>query len=222
MERIFPKQLESLAQIAEVRRILAALNPPTPSQTNPCLVVTSSARGEGKTTLTALLATAAALQGRRQVLAVDLNWHQPALHSCFGLERTFDSTGFVRTLSLGDHLRRTPFEHLTFLPAPPPEQTPDNGSIDALDLGLAIIEQARTRFDLVFIDTTSIYPANRYMVDPVVLAQASTGVILAVLTSVTPRQLVKKTVTSLQTRGVPLLGTVANQWRNPLARDGMP
>jgi Mrp family chromosome partitioning ATPase len=59
------------------------------------IMLTSAVQGEGKSTTAALLASAIALHRARRVLAVDLDFRWPNLHSHFGVE---PSTRFTEYL----------------------------------------------------------------------------------------------------------------------------
>jgi protein-tyrosine kinase len=216
MERLTQRQVLQLSRLAEVKRAFNIIHVGAKNLESPCIMVTSARRGEGKTTATALLAAAAARPTGRRVLAIDLNWHQPALHGCFGMERSFDVGQFRENSSLEEQIRETTVPGLDLLPAPPPIDRTDSSSIDALDLGLTILEQARNRYDWVFVDSDAIVPPNRRMIDPVVISQATSGVVVVVLSGVTAKEDVKRTVASLETSGANLVGTFVNQWRNPL------
>jgi protein-tyrosine kinase len=217
MDRLTRYQVSVLSRIAEIGRIWSAVAVHLATFEAPVIVVTSAGRGEGKTTMTALLSAVAAQQTRKRVLSVDLNWHQPSLHSCFGLERSFDLSAFRSDLDLAAQIRPSALDNLSVVPSPPPEQTVLLPGGDPLDLGLTILEQARARYDLVLIDSSSIFPTNRFMIDPVVLAAAAAGVVLVVQTSVTPREKVKKALSAVEAAGGTVMGTIVNQWRNPLA-----
>jgi len=216
MERLTQRQVPQLARLAEVKRVFNILTLVSRNLGTPCIMVTSTRRGEGKTTATALLAAAAALQTHKRVLAVDLNWHQPALHSCFTLERSFDIERFRQNPTIKELVRPTSVPGLDILPAPPPMEESHALALDALDLGLTVLEQARAEYDWVFVDSNAIVPPNRRMIDPVVISQATSGVVLVVLAGVTPRQEIKRTLTSLETSGANVVGAFMNQWRNPL------
>ncbi len=216
MERLTQRQVLQLSQLAEVKRVFNIVRLGSGSVQAPCIMVTSARRGEGKTTTTALLAAGAAQPPGRRVVAVDLNWHQPALHSCFGLERSFGLEKFRESRSIDELVRRTSVPGLDLLTAPPPMDETLSASLDALDLGLTILEQARSRYEWVFVDSNAIIPPNRRMIDPVVISQATSGVVVVVLAGVTSKQDVKRTLASLETSGANVVGALVNQWRNPL------
>lgn len=216
MERLTQRQVLQLSQLAEVKRVFNIVQLGSKNLQAPCIMITSARRGEGKTTTTALLAAGAAQPPGRRVVAIDLNWHQPALHSCFGLERSFAIDEFRDSQSIDELVRPTSLPGLDLLTAPPPMDETVSASLDALDLGLMILEQARSRYEWVFVDSNAIIPPNRRMIDPVVISQATSGVIVVVLAGVTSKQDVKRTLSSLETSGANVVGTFVNQWRNPL------
>jgi protein-tyrosine kinase len=217
MDRLTFFQVSVLSRIAEIGRIWGPIAAHIASFQTPAVLVTSACRGEGKTTMTALLSAAAARQSKGRILSVDLNWHQPALHVCFGLERSFDLGEFRIDRDIARQARPSGLENLQVLPAPPADTTALLAGGDPLDLGLMIVEQARAGYDLVLIDSSSIFPTNRFMIDPVVVGGAAAGVVMVVQAAVTPRESVKKALAAVEATGGTVVGTVVNQWRNPLA-----
>ena len=219
MDRLRPNQVEMLSSIAEMKRIFASISRSVAGMDSICIVMTSASRGEGKTTLTALLAATAAQQTDREVLALDLNWHQPALHNCFALQPTLDLDQFRVETGIESQVQATSIEGLKLLSAPPPTTSERWLRSDVLDLGLTVMESARSSYGIVLVDTASVYPTNRNMIDPVVLAGAASASLLVVLASVTPKERVKRTLMNLETAGANVLGTVVNQWQNALASE---
>ncbi len=216
MTLLASKETESFAEIAEFKRIYTTLST-TFLKTKPkCLVVTSALRGEGKTTIVAGLGSTATLQGGNRVLAVDLNWHRPALHTCFGLNPTFDAAAFREKKRLTDHVQPSGIENLDILTATQPDKKSNRTGAEDTALGTEILKFARDNYDIVVVDAASIFPTNRNMIDPVSISVAADGVAIAVLTKVTPRQQVKRSQKLLETAGAKLQGIIANHWENPL------
>lgn len=210
---------KTLSEVAEANRILTALEAAAASYnlsargiTSPCYMITSAETGEGKTVAAAGLAIAAARRGGRKVLAVDLNWYRPGLHRCFGLERDWSlSAGKAGVKSL---VRPSGFDGLDVLTAPADEglgRSPTaEGSSRAADMLLAV----RDGYDIVFVDTASVFPPNRNMLDPVFIGRACDAALLVVLANVTARQQVKRGRMLLESAGVPVFGVVLNNWKN--------
>lgn len=220
MERLTPSRVDLLTDLGEIERILEGVRHALSNLEHPRVVVTSSRRGEGKTTLTALLASVTAKTVTGPILAADLNWHQPALHACFGQERNLPLEVVRSSRNLAGAVRPTALQNLFVIPAPAPEEVEH---LDGFALRAAagrVLEWAAGEFQWVWVDSGSIFPLNRKMVDPVTLGAAASGVVLVVLGGVTPRQAVRRAVSNLEGAGAEILGLVMNQWRNPLEADG--
>jgi len=81
------------------------------------------------------------------------------------------------------------------------------------ELSHRLLDQAADRYHLVVVDAASVFPTNRMMMDPVMLATLVDGVVLVVANTVTPRHWVKKAQKTLEGAGARLLGVIANQRR---------
>ena len=86
-----------------------------------------------------------------------------------------------------------------------------NGQL--LPITSRLIDQAMSLYDLVVLDGASVFPTNRMMMDPVTLSGIATGVILVVLSGVTPRQTVKKAQKTMEAAGANVLGSITNHWK---------
>lgn len=86
-----------------------------------------------------------------------------------------------------------------------------NGQL--LPITSRLIDQAMSLYDLVVLDGASVFPTNRMMMDPVTLSGIATGVILVVLSGVTPRQTVKKAQKTMEAAGANVLGIITNHWK---------
>ena len=203
-------------EIVEMKRIFSAVEPFLVKSTSACLAVTSAVQGEGKTSVTAGLSAIAAQQLKKKVLTIDLNWRAPKLHKYFGLDQIpFEK--FSSGAIIGDLIQNSGLDSLDILSAmqSTASEAIKNGDENAIFSEL--IKQARNSYDIIFIDTSAIFPANRHMMDPVAISKIADGVVMVVLANVTPRQQVKRARTILDTAGVNVLGTVVNQWKNPIA-----
>ena len=215
MNSSLAKEIELLAELAEMKRIYAVIENSLPKSDPSCLVVTSGLPGEGKTTMVAVLATIAARQSNKRVLAVDLNWYTPALHSWFGLDPTPAVDIDERKKSIVDLAQSSGSNNLGILTARQSTQNKSEPHVDAHARGTEIMRQAREYYDFVVVDTSSIFPTNRRMMDPVTISKAADGVALVVLANITPRPPVKRAHLALETVGANVLGVIVNQWKNP-------
>ncbi len=205
-------QIDSLCRVAEVRRILMSMKAALPAETRNCVAVTSTYPEEGKTLLSALLSSAISDCSDKKVLAVDLNWKNPGLHKSFNLERDFDLNAFLDGNDPQAHVKATRFSRVDVLTAPSRAQLAGQRNLSFL--ALSIVEKIRDLYDFVLLDTASVFPPNRNMVDPVVVSTACDGVIMTVLAAVTPKNLIRRAVVNMEVSGARVLGIVMNQWRN--------
>ena len=207
--------LHTLNRIAEMRRSLSAIRTATDDQDHLTLMVTSGAKGEGKTTVASGIALAAAANRRHRVLLVDYNWYAPAIHTHFETELLDSPQTFYGADSLDNLIVSTP-RGVDVLPAAKLDSAFQGAIIGSEGYDHHLIEEARHRYDTIVVDTSSAFPENQWMRDPVLLSSMVNGVILVCLTNITPRSTLKRTAVALKTHGANLLGVVANQWRNPI------
>jgi protein-tyrosine kinase len=203
--------LNSISEIAEMRRTYAAVEKSFTDPGPRSIVVSSAVATEGKTLIASGLASVVARQGNKRVLAVDLNWYRPALHSVFGLEQTFGIDKLREGIPITDLVQKSKTDHLDVLVAPIQEQRTMEADLQVNLLAEKIIQQAREAYDFAIIDTSAMYPINRCMLDPAVFSNKADGVVLVILTHVTPRKNVKRALMALETSGANILGVVANQ-----------
>lgn len=206
-------KLELLGRLAEIKRIYSVIE--SSLDGSACIVVTSGTQGEGKTTVAAGLAVVAASGNGNRVLVVDYNWHAPALHEYFGVDLTRSVTEHAKGVTIDQLVQPTGIENLHILPAFN-ESNNEGGYGTIAGLDSEILKKAKEEYNIVIVDTSSPFPINHKMVDPVSISKLSDGVVLVTLTNVTPRQELKRACTAIETAGANILGVVANQWRNPI------
>ena len=202
--------VDAVSEIAEIRRICAAIEKSFAASGPKSIVVSSAVAGEGKTLITTGLSTVMAYQGNKRVLAVDFDWYRPSLHSVFGLEQTFGIDDLRNGTNLTDLVQKSKTEYLDILVAPIQAQETMEACVQLNLLAESIIQQAREAYDISFIDTSAIYPTNRCMVDPAVFSNKGDGVVLVVLAHATPRKSVKRALMALEASGANILGVIAN------------
>jgi protein-tyrosine kinase len=209
--------IERLAKIAETKRIYWAIESALRWAVPSCVAITSSVPREGKTTMAATLAAAAASPGGKRVLLVDLDWYTPALHRLFGLDLLFEPEALDDTPPIENLVQRSGLRGLDILVAA--KEAPGGAGLgaDTSRFGLQIVSQARENYDLVVLDTCSVLRMNRYMMDPVNIAKAADGVALVVMANETNRAYTKRSHIVLESAGANVLGVIVNQWKNPLA-----
>ncbi len=214
-ERVKPGPLlEVTREIAEVRRIYAALKNSFSDSSSMAIVISSAVASEGKTLSAAGLAAVAAAEKEKRVLAIDLNWFRPALHSVFGLKQTFGIDRLNNGNGISSLVQKSEIENLDVLVAPLQEGKTMEAGRQLNLLAEKVIQQARDAYDIIIIDTSAMYPTNRRMLDPAVFSNITDGVVLVVMTHMTPRKSVKRALMALESSGAHVLGVVVNQCEN--------
>jgi len=176
------------------------------------VLVTSPGAGEGKTTFTSNLAMAAARVGRK-VLLIDADLQRARLHKVFktplepGLRDLLTSEDPISSLDLAGYFRPTEIAGLTLLPAGSSEPSDSSGLFFSGRLH-ELMHLLKKQFDLVLIDTA---PAL-YFSDSRLLGRLADGVILVVRSGKTNQESALAVTRRFQYDGVPVLGTVLNDW----------
>lgn len=151
------------------------------------IMVTSSTRGEGKTTTAACLGITLAREHRQRTLLVDFDLRSPALHRALGVPGS--SWGLAQMLLAKQFderfVRQTALADLDFLSAGRSER-PAAEMIDTESVEWFLAE-ARKRYDLVVVDTAP----NLAVPDPLIVGRAVEGVIYVVKAGGTLRKAVE-------------------------------
>jgi capsular exopolysaccharide synthesis family protein len=148
------------------------------------LLVTSSMRGEGKTTTTACLAITLARESREKLLLVDFDLRSPAMHRALGLPTS--SWGLAQMLQQRQFdprfVRNTVLPHLDFLPAGKSER-PAAELLDTENVEW-FMHEARARYPLVIIDSAPTLAVP----DPLILGRSVEGVLYVIRAGATIRK----------------------------------
>lgn len=169
------------------------------------VLITSADMGEGKSLTAYNLAAAMALDGRR-VLLLDCDLRRPAQHTLAdcsltpGLSNILQGEGNLDTA-----LRPAGLNNLWVLPA---GSLPDNPpELLGSEANRALLEQLRSRFDLLVLDSPPILS----LADAQVLSSLSDGVLLVVAADTTPRNHVERAESMLRHVGARVLGVAFNK-----------
>ncbi|HEX9997429.1 MAG TPA: polysaccharide biosynthesis tyrosine autokinase [Abditibacterium sp.] len=171
-----------------------------------CIMLTSSQPNEGKSSISANLATVLAMNGK-SVILIDADLRRPSAHRLFGLsgEKGFSSVA-AGMCSLEEALQNTDVEHLRVLPVGP---TPPNPP-EMLDSRASrqLLQRAREMADFVIIDA----PPALMMADAQIIATEADGILLVVSWEEALKDAVSRTTDLLARTGVKMLGVVVNKW----------
>jgi capsular exopolysaccharide synthesis family protein len=174
-------------------------------------VFTSVEPVEGKTTVATNLAIALAETGKR-VLLIDADLRRPRMHSIFelcndwGLSDLLEGDGPAPDSPLDALARTTQIPNLWVLPS-----GPGTAVISRLLYSPALenlLAQLRRLFDLILVDS----PPLAYYSDARVFGHTSDGVVLVVRANKTGRESLRAACLRLIEDGIPILGTVLNDF----------
>ncbi|MEG5067036.1 polysaccharide biosynthesis tyrosine autokinase [Microcoleus sp. B3-A4] len=169
------------------------------------LTITSTMKGEGKSTVAVYLAKTASAVGKR-VLLVDANMRSPQLHTYLGLSNLKGLSNTLSSdLSLNEAIQRLPDDDNLFVLTA--------GTIPSDPIKLLssrkmhyLMEQFLALFDLVIYDT----PPLIGLADGHLLASQTDGTVLIVKIEKTDRGMVSKALDQLNVADFNVLGVVAN------------
>jgi len=182
------------------------------------LLVTSPSPREGKSTVATNLAIAIA-EIRQRVLLIDADLRRPRIHSIFDQANTWGLSDLLKeetpcaeypSEALG---RKTHVPSLFSMPSGP--ANPSVARLLYSDRMAELVGRLRTEFDTIVIDT----PPVLSVADARILSRLADAVVLVVRAGQTTREAATMAMNVFEADGVPVLGTVLNDW-NPTRKWG--
>jgi len=168
------------------------------------MLITSTTKGEGKTTVAANLAVVMA-EADQRVIVVDVDLRRPNLHKLFGLDR---SPGIVDVLfensSLEDVIKSTVIPNLSVLCAG--KRPPNPSAITKSASFLKLIKQLEKQYDRVILDT----PPFGIITDSSSLVSQTGGVVVISRFGKTKIGELDHTLKALERIDATVTGTVLN------------
>lgn len=169
------------------------------------VLVTSSAPGEGKTSLCANLAAVTAQAGSR-VLLIDADMRKPQVHHRFQISNLDGlSSVLIKERTLQQVITGTQTPNLFLLPSGP--IPPNPSEMLASHAMKTLVEDCRKEFDYIFIDSSPVLAVS----DPLILASITDGTLFVVDAKQTNRNMARQAVSSLHQVQARLLGVVLNR-----------
>ena len=196
-----PKAFATREAIRKLRTNLRYIDVDNPPRS---IVVTSSAPGEGKSTVAANLARVMARAGQPTIL-VDADLRRPMIASEFGIDGAVGLSQLLAgSVSIEDALATTGTRHLTVLPAGqvPPNPSELLGSRRMKDL---LDELSRDHF--VILDAPPVLAVT----DAQLLSRHADGAMLVAVAGTTRRQALERAVEAIGTVGAKVHGVVLNR-----------
>lgn len=169
------------------------------------IMVTSSSEKEGKSTVSANLASVMA-DVNKKVLIIDADMRKPTLHKTFNLNSGVGLTSLLtdKELEVLSIIQYSEDSKLYLLPVgaipPNPAELLDSASMRSL------INELEDIFDLIIIDTPPILAVT----DAQIVADLVDGVIFVIREGIADKRGVKKSIELLNVTGANIIGSVYN------------
>ncbi len=172
-----------------------------------CLSITSPVKRDGKSTVSANLAVAVALDHEEQVLLIDCDLRNPQLHNYFRIPRTPGLSDYLTANSnakITDYVQKTSIAGLEVITAGKPT------SVSSELLGSARMDALMKELRLMFsrheilIDSPPVLSTS----DPLVLARQVDGIIMVIRAGKTPRDCLPEALNILKSNKI--VGVVLN------------
>lgn len=176
------------------------------------IIVTSPAKGDGKSLTAANLALTMSQEFQQRVLLVDADLRRPSVHELFGVSEAPGLCGVLMGgATIDDALVPVPGQQLSVLPAGSIPSRP--AELLASSIMRRTLDTLRTRFDRVILDMPPVEP----LADVSIAAALVDGVLLIVRAGLTPKPAIQRALSGLEPDKI--VGLVFNDTGTP-QRDG--
>jgi capsular exopolysaccharide synthesis family protein len=188
----------------ELRRIYNNLRRCCTRENNTFLI-TSSNRGEGKSTIASHLALTIARIRKKKVLLIDADIRRPTLHEIFGLDR---NNGLAESLLYNEDpiklIKNTRQKDLYVITAGERSNSPS--SLFETESISDILRKVKFYYDMVLIDSAPVLAVS----DTLFLAGEANKIVFVILAGVTPREVVVRAMDIIKETNAEIVGAVVN------------
>ncbi|HKQ19734.1 MAG TPA: CpsD/CapB family tyrosine-protein kinase [Candidatus Eisenbacteria bacterium] len=198
--------------VTEVRRLLQNLARQSRNGERKVFLITSAGRGEGKTTISGLLALVSAQVFRKRTLLIDTDLRRPAVHSLLGVAQSPGLVDLFRgKISIETALRPTPVP--TFWVISSGKVAGSAGSAYNDDAFASILTTLRPRYDIIFVDSAPVVP----VIEPLLMAEHVDAMLLVSRAGKTPVTMIRRMKQLVAPYSDKVVGGILNN-----ASDGLP
>ena len=189
----------------ELRRLYHNAKKRDDGRQNRSFLITSSNRGEGKSTIASWLAVTIAQFPKKKVLLVDADLRRPRAHQLFGLK---NAVGMKDCLSAEidpmEVVKKTEMPNLNVVTAG--KMTASPGKLFESETLKEVLNKFTFYYDIVIVDSAPVLAVS----DTLFLCSEIECVLLVLLAGVTPREVVKRAHNILQDSRATISGVVLN------------
>jgi len=169
------------------------------------ITFSSSLPQEGKTATVANIAVAFA-QLKKEVLVLDADLRKPRLHRIFKMRNAVGLSSYLTgRSSFEEVIQKTSVDNIWLIPSGP--LPPNPAELLDSEKMKELIEEAKTKFDFVLIDT----PPVLAVIDPVITSSFSEGTVFVIKAGETPRKPFLKAVEEFKRAKTKIIGVLFNE-----------
>jgi len=169
------------------------------------LMVTSSMRGEGKTTIASHLAVSLARRRKKKVLLVDADLRRPQIHRLFGFDRQNGMSEILEgELTVQAALKSTSTENLKVITGG--KMTRNPSKLFENDRLMGLIGELKADHNIIIFDFPPTIPVS----DPEVVGRMVDGILFVYMAGKTPREVGQRGISILERAEAKILGVVVN------------
>jgi len=191
-----------------LRSKLSSLNS---NHNNKVIALTSTQKGEGKSTTSVNLAIVMAKDTKKNVLLIDGDMRKPSIHTFFNYKVKYGLVDILlKRTNIGSAIVSSGIKNLTLLLGG--EAVGNPSDLITSPLLRELIEILKTKFDYIIIDSPPIIP----FADMNILADIVDSILLVVKAETTPKKMVLEALKSLNKENV--IGVVLNDSRRRLSK----
>ncbi|MEJ2050674.1 MAG: CpsD/CapB family tyrosine-protein kinase, partial [Calditrichota bacterium] len=181
------------------------------AKANQTILVTSSVGGDGKSTISLLLAQAIAKNINKKTLLIDFDLRRSKQHHLFGVDREPGLSDLLTSdIPVTSCLRDTPFPNLTLITGGKKLESPDEFlKINNIENFMVKIVD---HFEYIIIDSPPVLPVS----DPLILSKLVDQIVFVIKAGFTSKNMVYRTMDMLEDLDVRVTGVVLNNLGNVL------
>ncbi len=168
-------------------------------------LVTSSNRGEGKSSISSWLSLTIAQFPTKKVLLVDADLRRPRVHSIFGLNNAIGLRDCLAdNVDPMDVVKKTQVPNLSVITAG--ERVAEPGRLFESDHLKEVFNKLEFYYDIVIVDSAPVLAVS----DTLFLCSEIEAILLVILAGVTPREVVQRTKNVLDDSDANVIGCILN------------
>jgi len=204
-EHIFDYYDGESPMATELRRIYHNAKQNDSDRPYKSFLITSSNRGEGKSTIASWLALTVAQFPKKRVLLVDADFRRPRMHGIFGLDNELGLKDCLeQTIDPIQVVKKTPLANLSVITAG--ARTPEPGRLFESETLKEVFDKLGFYYDIVIVDSAPVLAVS----DTLFLCSEIETVLLVVMAGVTPREVVHRANNVLVDSRAHISGVILN------------